>query len=168
MRRRSAVSEGEPARQRPRKVPSKPQGGCERARAAAAGVVGEVDGEEGELTRQVRVLECKGAADPVVAFGVGYDGGAEELVPIGRSDSERRQDDGPNAVGSGLGHEGVEERRRRKGEQGFPIGEAAGGADGAVPVGDGEGVLGLGSMLSVPGEEARDEAIGLGRKCGRR
>jgi hypothetical protein len=26
MRRRSAVSEGEPARQRPRKVPSKPQG----------------------------------------------------------------------------------------------------------------------------------------------
>jgi len=130
-------------------------------RAEPCGVLAEVDGENGELTVDIRAEVALLAADAEIAVRVGDDGCAEHLAPVGSGDGEWGDDDGAHAVRAGFCNEGVEEGWGGESEEGLAVEEAARRADGAVPVRDGEGVLDLGGGLSVASKEAGQQAVGL-------
>ena len=75
----------------------------------------------------------------------------EEFVPVWRSDRQQCDDKGPGPVFPSLGDEAREEGRRGVREESLPMSVAAGRAQGAAPVRDGEGILGFSAGFGETG-----------------
>jgi hypothetical protein len=74
---------------------------------------------------------------------------------------ERSDHHSADAVGAGFGDEAIEEGGRRKREEGFAVDASAGGAGGAVPVVELEGVLSLSPGFRVACEEPLEQGVGF-------
>jgi len=130
-----------------------------RQRAGTGRDGSEVDREDGELALDVGTELRLLLADAEVALRVGNNRRAKELVPPWGGHRQGGNNHRPGSVRTSLGHKGVEQGRWREGEEGLAMRASASRAGRAGPVGDGEGVLGLSSGLSVPSEEARQQAV---------
>jgi hypothetical protein len=104
---------------------------CHGGRARACVVSREVDGEDSEFARDIRVRGGVLTADADVSLAVVKDRGAKELVARRRGDRERGNDEGTRAISVGLGDEGVEEEGREVGEEGLAVKLGAAWATGA-------------------------------------
>jgi hypothetical protein len=99
-------------------------------------------------------------ADAEEALGVANDGSAEQLVPPWSRYSQGGDDHGPGPVRTCFGHKGVQQGRGGEREERFVVDTTAGRAGGGGPVGNGEGILGLGRRLRITGEETGEQTVG--------
>ena len=115
---------------------------ADRLQARPGGEASEVAGEDGQLRRAVRasvVDERKGPADPEEALREvprGQDGGRQQLVPVGRDDSDGHHKDAAGPILQGLGYGAAKHDRRWEGVYDLAVGRAAHGAAAGGPVED--------------------------------